>query len=651
MYWVAIPISITLLLLIHFIIVFLNADPNNLAFGLDFRTKPCGNDELKNRSYLYFIKPNIDLNLKMCVFDCPPGTNYDMCLYRPNGVNEHKETRFCYTSIQSRRVNKYCVPVEQKTRETVENHLNMFSNVLGRIIGDLFLGRDLIILGFFVSLIVTNIIAYFFKARMFVFVLTIINLITGPIVSLYITFAFYLEYTDWMNEHCGKRINKDICKGQNGRILFFMICFFLAISCLIVVYILLFITRIVNTIRLLLKTMKLFARTFQLKWINLAAHIIHIFLTIWMFALIMYGYASGTIALAPVTNIDGGQVKVFKPYTVNRILLLIDIILIMILRNFITVFNKANAIYVCTDWYFTRKKKSANFAILRANLNIFKYHIGTIAKIAFFDSIFSPQKMVIGYIYRFLKNLNQESDTVRFFMSLSYPLILYYNNFLRYIDPLSFIQTVLWSNTFSKSYKSHFFLKNYRNNGYDFKVFKWMRFVILMNKMMIIGVMAILMHLFIFFFNWNLLGTMKYVDFKVNVIFFFIIFSWPLCNSFFDSYLQIVKTIIICYLIDTEMFVGDQLYVEHLQKMLDYVSTFSKRITRDRRYFGFRLFKEKTDDNDDKVFAADFFDSEEEEDLNDSKEENKSSDDDGDDGESISDSSEEEKENEKNLGL
>lgn len=610
-YWIITPIITIAIFLLYFLIVFAQGNPDKLAYGIDFRALPCGLGRLNEKPYLYFLQPNIDLNVKMCVNKCPEGTNYILCLYRPDGINEHSDDRFCYTSIQSKRRGKYCIPVEVKTKSTVNSHLNSIFIYLGRILGDVYLGRDVITAGFIATLLLTNLIVFFFRFKLMLLTFSIVISLSGPFIFIYFAYAYHIEYNDLKNKQCPNIMNLADCLGVDGRLLNFMKYVFLVVGGLLFLYLLISISRLINGIRLFVNTNKLFKQIYNLRVIYLLCHIIQVALTIIFSLSIIHGYAFGNVDIINAVNIDGNKVKTFHFSLLSRILLIIILLALYYLKTFISIFNRALAIFVTTDWYFTRKKQSARFNVGRSLFIIIKYHIGTIAKVAVFESVFQFQKNILMFIYSILKNSNQKTDRVRFAMSASYMFIIYYNDFLRFQDPQALIHTALNSTRYSDSYRTHYYLKYNRNIKFRLKALNWLRKLLFLFKLFITGSIAVGIHIYVRYVGINMLETLKVVDFKITIAVFYFIFSWNICSSFFDSYMDVLETICICYLIDTEMFVGDQLYVENLQNSIDKWEEIMRLLDIDKRFLGIKILRGNDKSTATKVSAAKFKGSEE----------------------------------------
>lgn len=88
------------------------------------------------KPYLYFLAPSIDLNVAMCVDECPKTTGKPIKIYERDGQTE---TPFTYTRIQSDTIGKFCYPVEPTPRSKVQTFLEDPLRYSKRIIGDLYM--------------------------------------------------------------------------------------------------------------------------------------------------------------------------------------------------------------------------------------------------------------------------------------------------------------------------------------------------------------------------------------------------------------------------------------------------------------------------------------------------------------------------------
>lgn len=79
--------------LLHGIVLFSLGNLDRISNGYDFREEICGINGLVNQPYLYYLEPSVDLNIAICVSECPTSTGLDICLY---DIDHFTVTNFCY---------------------------------------------------------------------------------------------------------------------------------------------------------------------------------------------------------------------------------------------------------------------------------------------------------------------------------------------------------------------------------------------------------------------------------------------------------------------------------------------------------------------------------------------------------------------------
>lgn len=120
-----------------------------LTRGNDFRAEICGLGKLKEKKYLYYASPSVDLNVRFCVESCPstaviiiyssqktnpPSQGQQICLY---DVDPTVLTPFCYTQGSTEVSGRFCLPEEPIDKQIVDNELSKPENLIKRIAGDL----------------------------------------------------------------------------------------------------------------------------------------------------------------------------------------------------------------------------------------------------------------------------------------------------------------------------------------------------------------------------------------------------------------------------------------------------------------------------------------------------------------------------------
>lgn len=94
--------------------------PHKLGRGNDFRGMICGQTPLETKPYLYKILPQSDLNLQICVSECPAETGKKICLYENDG---NTATSFCYQTAASYPRGVFCVQKEHQSKVLIEAQL------------------------------------------------------------------------------------------------------------------------------------------------------------------------------------------------------------------------------------------------------------------------------------------------------------------------------------------------------------------------------------------------------------------------------------------------------------------------------------------------------------------------------------------------
>ena len=89
-------------------------DNARLYNGQDFRMQTCGKDARNSRPYTYYLAPEKDINIALCVEECPVLTGLIICLYKSNkdknDTVELTEEKFCNSTLKSFKFGKYCIP-------------------------------------------------------------------------------------------------------------------------------------------------------------------------------------------------------------------------------------------------------------------------------------------------------------------------------------------------------------------------------------------------------------------------------------------------------------------------------------------------------------------------------------------------------------
>jgi len=145
--WIFVFVILNLGLAVTAYLSITNGDLNRLINGYDFRTVLCGVGNYADKPYLYFIDPVADINIGICVQNCPSTTGDTICLYKKDGITP---TSFCYVQMQTTYNGRYCYPVEPINHAIVDTFLNSFYNSVRRTV------TDFLIVNFFLYSFYTN---------------------------------------------------------------------------------------------------------------------------------------------------------------------------------------------------------------------------------------------------------------------------------------------------------------------------------------------------------------------------------------------------------------------------------------------------------------------------------------------------------------
>lgn len=91
---------------------------HRLSHPTDFRSELCGTNHLSGHPYVYFLQPLVDVEVRMCVRECPRETGPRICLYD----RSMKETIYCYDQLKTSLLDKVCMPVEPLNKQAIIRH-------------------------------------------------------------------------------------------------------------------------------------------------------------------------------------------------------------------------------------------------------------------------------------------------------------------------------------------------------------------------------------------------------------------------------------------------------------------------------------------------------------------------------------------------
>ena len=562
---------IPLLLLIlgfmaHFGYLFLIGVPYKL-FNHDFRARECGSNELASKPFLYYLQPSIDMNVKMCVEFCPNFTGAPICLYEPNGLNM---TVFCYTQMTTEAVGSTCYPVEPFTRKRFIKNLESSTLWFISIVKDLYISIDMIvgcmIFAPLLSLLVLKLLIRntLTKAVIWVCLLNVIAMLGA--LSLF----FYKEYRYVVGLNCIFGINKRNCGGTIGTVYYALIFVMIGLAAFYLIVLSVIFNKI-NLVASLIKTSN--EISYKLKSNTLIAFLpVAIFLLFMpaFLILLVNMFSLGKTVVVDALNIDGNQVKVFRHSFEQVPYLAADLFILKISFDFWLNLNDYIMSYMITIWFFYKKKDTVYLPLGRVLKSTFRYHLGSLFLFTLLDFFFGIITSVIEALFDVLKNKNNGfAKTIR---GLFVPVFSVYTLFLRYLKKDFYVQNFMWSSSFWESAQKSYFLIKSRNCHRGDGPNGLYHFVLFLIKLSICLTSAVNYLIVLSFLSRNMFGY-YITDIKYKfVVFAVIIFiTYYEISCFFDGFEIINKTMLQCFYLDEEMFIGEQRYAEeYMSGLIEY---------------------------------------------------------------------------------
>lgn len=557
---------LTLGFMTHFGYLFLIGTPYKL-FNHDFRARECGFNELASKPFLYYLQPSIDMNVKMCVEFCPNYTGAPICLYEPNGINA---TVFCYTQMTTEAVGSTCYPVEPFTRKRFIKSLESSTLWFVSFVKDLYISIDVIvgcmIIAPLLSLLVLKLLIRISMTKTVIWICLLNVIVMLGALSLF----FYKEYRYVVDLNCIFGISKRDCGGTISTVYYALIFVMIGLAAFYLIVLSIIFNKI-NLVASLIKTS--FEISHKLKSNTLIAFLpVTIFLVLFPASLILIVnmFSLGKTIVVDALNIDGNLVKVFEHSFEQVPYLAGDLFVLKIFLDFWLNLNDYVMSYMITIWFFYKKKDTVYLPLGRVLKSTFRYHLGSLFLFTVLDFFFGIFTSIFGCLHDALNTKN--SSFTKFLRSICIPLFSVYTVFLRYLKNDFYIQNFMWSSSFWESAQKSYFLIKVRNSHRGDGPNALYHFVLFLIKLSICLTSAVIYLIVLSFLSRNIFGyyttDIKY-KFMVFAVVMFITYYEISC--FFDSFEIINKTMLQCFYLDEEMFIGEQRYAEeHMNELIKY---------------------------------------------------------------------------------
>jgi hypothetical protein len=534
-----------------------------LTKEIDLRGRFCGENELADKPYKYYLQPNIELNLKICVSSCPTETGPDVCIYSPQGK---PESNFCYVQMATLRRGSVCYPLEPSMRKRFYNNTQTVNNILFQVVRDIFLSKDSFLLEGFVGILIFLLFFRLLRVERCIQSVVWVPSISVFLVLIGLGVMSRSQYFKTIDEKCLFEIDRYNCGKPFS--LIYLICSY-SLFGLSVIW-LIFLGLMFNKMELivaLIKEMTNFTDTFwKLEWVPFLAIIPSFAYSMIIVYSLAMCFGVATLTMVPAEYIQGGKTKemVYNSNTIYYIFIPICWFYWVILRTGVNLCRYIVA-YTLSKWYFAKKKHSIRLEFTKAISAIFSFHLGTVIYISLVEIFFMPVKSVFRFIV--LKILRGDSFFKKLLQCILYPCILIHFKISRFIDPRSLVLAAVFSTGYSASAQKAYFLLEKRNKKRNFGPLGILKTTLDILRLSVASIMT-LVYLLRYYYapkNAFLDNTDNvYYPFFVGIALFWMIFTF--LKIFRTTFVAIYQTMLTCYFIDEEMFVTYQRFSEKILK-------------------------------------------------------------------------------------
>lgn len=543
---------------------------------IDLRGRFCGENELSGRPFKYYLQPNIELKLQICVEECPTETGPDICIYSPTGADE---ANFCYVQMATLRRGSVCYPLEPSMRKRFYENTETLANVMFQVVRDIFTSKDSFLLEGFVGVLIFLLLFRLLRVKRLVQPVIWVPAILVFLVLLGLGVMARTQYFKTISEKCLFEIDRYDC-GRPFSLVYLISSYSLFGLSVIWLVFLGFMFNKIELIVDLIKEMTEFTETFQkLELIPFLASIPPLAYSMVVVYTLAMCFGRATLALTPAEYIQGSQTKQFSYETGTLFYIFIPICWFywVILRTGLNLSRYVIA-FTLTKWYFAKKKHSIRLEFSRALSTIFSLHLGTVIYFSLLEIFFMPVKSAFAFIVS--KVLSGDSCFKKALQWLLYPCILIHFKISRFLDPRSLVFAALLSSNYSESAQKAFFLLEKRSKKRNFGPLGILKTTLDILRASVSSVMALVFLLRYHFSPKNafLSSTENvYYPFFVGVAVFWMIFTF--LKIFRGTVVAVYQTMLTCYFIDEEMFVTYQKFSEkYLKGFVPFFDIYGRKV-------------------------------------------------------------------------
>lgn len=480
---------------------------------------------------------------------------------------------------------------------TVDNWIVSWENIYRRFMGDLAMSKDIIFVGFIVAmvlgLIVTLMMSFAILTSIWIWLSMFVNMLCLIILAVF----SYQEYKKTIAMRCYQSIDQNQCGGSRANTFTSLMWLFGIIGVVYLCGIMFYFRKIQLTIRIFRKSAFLYIRTWQMKSVVGLGIIGMLFITFY-FLFVMVASASNGGNIKEKAKIADGFYLNYEPNGIHRFVLWLEYPIVYLIYTFIISLMELMAAFSVTAWYFSRKKAEATLPTTMYMKTALIYHIGTVCKLAFLKTGLKQIRNFAWFVRKRLRGVNQDRNLTRFAIATFLPLLTWYEKKLKFISKDSLINTCLWGDNYETASQKGYFLAKVRHKEEGYSLMNFVKFILFSSK----SAISILAGIFVYAYC----HTQKYSPSTFNITIMDspmvpYAFTFVTClfftSIFFIPFDMILRGVLQCYAIDSEMFVGDQRFTEgDLQKYFDEVKELTNYIEKSTSFCCFGCMCRKKDD-------------------------------------------------------
>lgn len=559
-----------------FIFLRSKSDLSILLQEKDLRGRFCGQNELQNKPYLYFLQPNIEFNLTICVEECPTKTGPEICIYDPEGKSENN---FCYVQMSTLQRGKVCYPEEPSMRKRFYAKIESFNNISRQIIRDIYNSLDGFIIEPFFILLISIILFKLFRKKNKVQMVIYFSEFLLVIGCICLGVLMRIQYRKTIQEKCLFEIDRYYC-GRPFSLIYIVCSYsFFSFAFLLILYFGYNFNK-TKLIIALIKEMTEFTGFFNgISFLPFIYSLPFFALCVLLIYNLGLSLGFGKLTLISAKYIQGNQVKIWE-YNMNYFYLVFCPSLIfywLFLRILLNIVRMTFA-FLLTKWYFSKKKHTIKLEVGNATEKIYLFHLGTVIYMSLIEIIFLPSKTILKIFVE--KILSGRSIFNKFFQCIFFPIVFIHFKISRFIDSKSFVFVSLFGDSYSKSVQKTYFLLEKRNKSRNYGPLNLFKSVLDQVRAAFALLASILYLLRYTFISQNaFLNETKniFYPFFVSIIIFFHTFF--VLKIFRSSLIYLYEVMMICYFIDEEMYVTYQKFSEkYLKNFVPFFDIYGRKV-------------------------------------------------------------------------